>query len=64
MTIYRLQTAACRDRPLEAWSLGELAELIECALAAGDPLERLYTGPPPGPLSPGELEYVLVLLAR
>lgn len=41
MTTYTLHTPASPDRALEAWSLGELAELIGCAIAAGDAIEHL-----------------------
>lgn len=66
MTIYLLHTATSGDRPLEAWSLGELAELIECALAAGDSIDGLAANEPGRtrwrPLTPAELEHVLRLL--
>jgi hypothetical protein len=41
MTVYRLHTPASRGRPLDAWTLVELAELVGCAIAEGDPIERI-----------------------
>ena len=65
MTIYRLQTPASRDRPLEAWTLVELAALVGCAIAEGDPIERISALDPAAParrLDPDELYRLLVLL--
>ena len=66
MTAYWLHTPASPGRPLEAWSLAELAELVECALLAGDPIDRL-TASDAGRsgqrgLLPWELQLVLVLV--
>jgi hypothetical protein len=38
VTVYYLQAG---DHVLQAWSAAELAELLECALAAGDPIAWL-----------------------
>jgi hypothetical protein len=66
VTTYRLHTPASPDRPLEAWSLCELAELVECALAAGDPIGRVTATDPVRPggrgLEPWELNLLLLLL--
>jgi hypothetical protein len=65
MTIYRLHTPASRGRPLEAWTLAELAELVGCAIAEGDPIERISALDPAAParwLAPDELYRLLVLL--
>lgn len=41
MTAYTLYTPAAGARPLIALSLAELAELIECALIVGDPIDAI-----------------------
>jgi hypothetical protein len=49
---------------LTAWSLQELAELVDCALQAGDPVERLRAlDRRPRPLTRFELERLVTLLA-
>lgn len=41
MTIYTLQTPASPDRLLVAHDLAEPAELVECALLAGDRIDAI-----------------------
>jgi hypothetical protein len=68
VTVYLLDTVAAGDRPLEAWSLSELSELIECALAAKCPILRVGVrrGRPAvvRPLSPAEFRRLIDLLAH
>jgi hypothetical protein len=51
--------------PLTAWSLAELAELVDCALDAGDPIGRLGAVGRDGsrPLTGFELWRLVALLA-
>jgi hypothetical protein len=66
VTAYWLHTPASSGRPLEAWSLPELAELVECALLAGDLIDRLAASDAGRSgqrgLLPSELQLVLVLV--
>lgn len=43
MTTYTLRTSASRSDPLIAVGLGELAELIGCAMAEGDTIDTIDT---------------------
>lgn len=45
MTIYYMRAAGTL---LEAWSIGELAELAECAIDADDHIDRLRARDPGG----------------
>lgn len=66
MTTYILHTPASPDRPLEACSVAELAELIECAIDAGDRIDRLAAVDPGRPnvraLKRSETHQLLLLL--
>jgi hypothetical protein len=56
VTTYTLHTPAAGPEPLIALSLGELAELIECALLAGDRIDairRTRRGRQPSPADAG-----------
>jgi hypothetical protein len=68
VTIYFLHTPASPDRPLQALTLAELAELIGCALEAGDRIERLaatdFTTRAMRPLQHGETRRLVQLLIR
>ncbi len=66
MVTYILQTPASPDRLLQAGGLAELSELVDCALHAGDRIDRLAAVDPHSgrvrPLEHSETRQLLLLL--
>ncbi len=66
MATYILQTPASPDRLLQACCLAELAELVDCALHAGDRIDWLAAVDPHSrrvrPLEHSETRQLLLLL--
>lgn len=64
MTLYYMRAAGTM---LEAWSLAELAELAQCAIDAGDEIDRLRARDPATParlLTRQEFATLIATLSR